>query len=65
MKPPRQNCQTCQNFIYPELKENGMIKTNAKCSMGKRVAFRMSIKAKDWFYNSGWFKYCNEFKEIK
>lgn len=64
MKPPRHNCQTCVNFIYPELTKHGMIKTNAKCSTGKRVAFHMPIKAKDWFNEMGWFRYCDEFKEI-
>ena len=66
MKAKRVECDQCKNFIEPKLTVNGMIKSNAKCELGKRVMFRMPIFSRPTNYNSmndyGYIRYCNEFK---
>lgn len=66
MKTKRVECDECKNFIKPKLTVNGMIKSNAKCKLGKRVMFRMPIFSRPANYNSinnyGYIRYCNEFK---
>ena len=59
MKTKKVECDECQNFIEPKLTVNGMIKSNAKCELGKRVMFRFGIY--DGF-GCGYPRYCNEFK---
>lgn len=65
MKPKRVQCDSCQNFIWPELDKHGLTKTKAKCQLGKRIFFRLParfhINEDDW----GWIRYCYEFKSIK
>ena len=53
MKPKRVDCADCDNFRDYYIKKH-------KCRLGKRVMFRMQ-GAPD--FNSGWPRYCNNFKQ--
>ena len=70
MRPKRVDCGNCINFLSPNWKTSfNIIKltTNekAKCSLGKRVMFRVPIKAYSQMAQDcgGWWRYCNEFKQ--
>lgn len=66
MKKNRVDCVNCVEFIPAVLKNEFMImsgiKTNAKCKLGKRIAFRMPSKISSE-YGGGWFRYCEEFND--
>ena len=71
MKSKRVDCTYCQNFVDPkQVDENNLISKvviPAKCQLGKRVMFRMPVytysqMAQD---SGGWFRYCNDFKELE
>jgi len=65
MKQPRQECDLCQNFIEPVLSERGFIKVRAKCQLGKRVMFRIPTDWRNGWKDMGYFRYCDEYKQIE
>ena len=64
MKKNRVDCANCVEFIPAVFKNEFMIisgiKTNAKCKLGKRIAFRHSEDPRNL---GGWFRYCDEFND--
>ena len=71
MKPKRVNCLDCANFIRPVFDENwdnlfiSKIIERAKCKLGKRVMFRTNGLTDTCNYEVGYFRYCDEFKQIE
>jgi len=67
MKTKRVECINCSNFIMPEFKKFGdkesfTVEKKAKCSLGKRVMFRMPTNLH--LDNMGYFRYCNDFDKL-
>lgn len=69
MKPNRHNCHDCQNFIRPVFDDNyenkfiSKVIEKAKCKVGKRIIFQCYPKNPEVV--PGYFRYCDEFKEIE
>jgi hypothetical protein len=64
MKAKRVDCQNCANFgTTRKLKP---LKITASCKLGKRVMFRMpkQYDAVVYLDSGGWFRYCNDFKQM-
>lgn len=65
MKAKRVECDNCANFIPAVFTSYFSFdkSQNAKCKLGKRVMFRKPTLPGISDDNSGYFRYCNEFKE--
>lgn len=65
MKAKRVECDKCENFIPAVWKSFFSFRKNqnAKCKLNKRVMFRKPTLPGISDDNSGYFRYCNEFKE--
>ena len=61
MKTKRVDYGDCQNFRF-DYQGN---KTGCMCILGKRIAFRQKSHPDLADYESGWPRYCNDFKTDK